>query len=161
MCSNQTYHPSKGEQLVNNTLARTAEVIKNKYGLKPCGVGASMPGGPIRRLTLCFDTKNRYSKEALRNLLIQTALELLGQVNNNDDIQPFLIKQPFTINDVEIIIYNHDANGRILNDPEVSTARISQSRLTYRMIDPDDSFKYKNQFEESYEEAVKLTSTQE
>ena len=31
--------------------------------------------------------------------------------------------------------------------------------LTYRTIDPEDSFKYKNEYEESYEEALKALST--
>ena len=57
------YHPSKGEQLVNNTLARTAKIIDKKYNINPCGAGASMPGGPIQEVTLCFDTKHPYTKE--------------------------------------------------------------------------------------------------
>ena len=46
----QKYQPSKGEQLVNSILAKTAKIIKDKYNLKPCGEGAAMPGGPIQEL---------------------------------------------------------------------------------------------------------------
>ena len=46
----QELFPSKGEQLVNSTLAKTAKIIKEKYDIKPCGVGAAMPGGPIQEL---------------------------------------------------------------------------------------------------------------
>ena len=84
------YHPSKGEQLVNSTLAKTAKIIKDKYNLKPCGEGASMPGGPIQKLAFCFDTKSPYSRVQLRELLIKSAQELLKQVNENNDIQEFL-----------------------------------------------------------------------
>jgi hypothetical protein len=91
MTSNkQEYHPSKGEQLVNSTLAKTAKIIKDKYNLKPCGVGAAMPGGPIQELVLCFNTKYPHTKEQLRELLIKAAQELLEQVNQNKEIQKFI-----------------------------------------------------------------------
>jgi hypothetical protein len=152
------YYPSKGEQLVNSTLAKTAKIIKDKYNLKPCGEGAAMPGGPIQELALCFDTKYPYTKEQLRDLLIKSANELLNQVNENREIQNFLKERPFNIKNVQIIIYNHDKNGRSVRDPEISNAQILQGVLTYSTIDPEDSFKYKNEFEESYEEALKAIS---
>jgi hypothetical protein len=149
------YQPSKGEQLVNSILAKTAEIIKKKHNIKPSGAGAAMPGGPIKELTLCFDTKGPYSKEQLRGLLIKSAHELLKQVNECEAIQQFIKNPPFTIRNVEIIIYNNDKGGNDVYDPEISTGSISQGNLIYRTTDKDDDFKYKNRFEESYEEALK------
>jgi hypothetical protein len=155
----QRYYPSKGEQLVNDILAKTAKIIKDKYNLKPCGAGAAMPGGPIQEVTLCFDTKLPYTKDQLRELLIKSAEELLNQVNENKEIIQFLKERPFTIRNVEIIIYNNDKNGLEVFDPGISVARISQGNLIYRTTDVNDTFKYKNEFEESYEEALKALST--
>lgn len=157
----EDYYPSQGEELVNSILGKTAKIIKEKYNIKPCGSGAAMPGGPIRGLTLCFDTKHPYTKEQLRELLIKSAQELLKQVNENNQIQKFIKDQPFTIKNTEIIIYNHDKNGRGLRDPEISTARISQGILIFKTIDKDDDFKFKNRFEESYEDALKIVQDQE
>lgn len=159
MKNKQEYHLSQGEQLVNNILAKTARIIKDKYYLKPSGEGVAMPGGPIQELTLCFDTKYPYTKEQLRESLIKVAQELLNQVNENTEIQKFIKEPPFTIKNIQIIIYNHDKNGRGLRDPEISNAQISQGILDYSTIDPKDSFKYKNEYEESYEEALKALST--
>jgi hypothetical protein len=155
----QQYHPSKGEQLVNSILAKTAKIVKDKYNLKPSGAGAAMPGGPIQELTLCFDTKYPHTKEKLRELIIKLAHELLNQVEENNEIQEFLKYKPFKIKNVEIVIYNHDHNGRSIYDPEISVAEIAQAKIVYRTIDPQDSFKYKNRFEESYEEALKALSS--
>jgi hypothetical protein len=152
----QQHYLSKGEQIVNSILSSTAKTIHNKYSLIPCGEGAAMPGGPIQELTLCFDTKHTHTKEQLRKLLINITKELVEKVNENKEIQEFLKEPPFTIKNVEIVIYNHDQNGRSVCDPDVSVAEISQTKLIYRSIDPQDSFKYKNRFEESYEEALKL-----
>lgn len=151
----QVYHPSRGEQLVNSTLAKTAKIIQDKYNLKPCGVGAAMPGGPIQELTLCFSTKYSFTREQLRVLLIKSAHELINQVTQNDEIQQLLKVRPFTIKNVEIIIYNQDKNGRTLYDPEILTAEISKAVLTYQTIEPNAYFKLKNEFEETYEDALK------
>lgn len=157
--SKQEYHPSKGEQFVNSLLAKAAKTIKDKYNIQPSGVGVAMPGGPIQEVTLCFDTKHPYTKEQLRELLIKSSEDLLHQVNENKEIQEFLKEKPFTIKNIEIIIYNHDEKGLSLTDPHVSVANISQGRLNYSTIDPEDSFKYKNEYEESYEEALKFLPT--
>lgn len=151
----QHQHPlSKNEQLVNSTLAQTAKLIKDKYDLRPCGAGAAMPGGPIQKLTLCFNTKHSYTKEELRALLIQTAHELVSQVSNNKEIQEFLKDPPFRIKHVQIIIYNKEKDGREVYDPRISTAEISRSMLSFQTVDPANVLKYKYEFEETYEEAL-------
>lgn len=152
----QDHNMSKGEQLVNNILAKTAKIIEKKYNIKPSGTGAAMPGGPIQELTLCFNTRSPNTKEQLRYLLIKSAHELQKQVIENKDIQEFLKERPFKISNIQIIIYNCDKNGREIYDPAISTAEISHDRLNYNTIDPNDSFKYKSEYEESYQDALKL-----
>jgi hypothetical protein len=150
--------PSKAEQLVNSTLAKTAKTIEEKYNIKSCGLGAAMPGGSIQGLTLCFNTKSPYTKEQLRELLIKSAQELLKQVNENNEIQEFLKECPFKVKNVQIIIYNSDKDGQEVYNPEISTAEISQGTLIYQTVDFADTFKYKNEIEETYEEALKALS---
>lgn len=154
------YHPSKGERHVHIILDKAAKIIREKYNLQPCGEGAAMPGGPIQKLALCFDTRFTHSKEQLRDLVIKSAHELLNQVREDQEIQGFLKSPPFNIKNVQIVIYNHDKNGRDALDPEISNAQILQGILFYASIDPEDSFKYKNEFEESYEEALRILSAQ-
>lgn len=154
------YGPSQGEQLVNQTLAKAAKIIKKKYQLQPVGEGAAMPGGPIQELTLEFDANARYTKEQLRDLLIKSAKELLEQIQTNEEIQPFLITKPFTIQNVKITIYNQDQNGREVYDPEISTASLSRGILIYKTTDPEDEFKYKNRIKETYEEALQALKCQ-
>ena len=155
-------HPylSEGEKLVNATLSDTAKIIKNKYKIQPSGSGAAMPGGPIQELTLCFDTKGPFSKEHLRKLLVECAQEMVTQVNTNANIQQFLKKKPFTIMNSEIIIFNQDKTGRETYDPDIATARISQGVLIYKTNDPKDSYRYKAETDETYEEALKILSSE-
>lgn len=154
----QEYYPSKGQQLINSILAKSAKLIQEKYNIRPSGVGVAMPGGPIQEVTLCFYTTLPLAKERLRELLINAAQELLGQVNQNKEIQEFIKEPPLTIKNVQIIIYNSDKNGEEVFDPEISTAEISQGILTYQTVDASDTFKYKQEFSETYEEGLKAIS---
>jgi hypothetical protein len=152
--STPEHHISRGEELVNIVLANSANVIERKYKIRACGSGVAMPEGPIRMLTLCFQTDFPFSKEQLRSMLVKFAEELLIQVTENAEIQDYLKNPPFTIQDVQIIIYNNQKDRREVYDPGISTAEISSGILTFRTVDPEDTFKYKNQFEETYEEAL-------
>jgi hypothetical protein len=152
------YYPSKGEQLINSTLAKAAKLIQEKYNIRPSGVGVAMPGGPIQEVTLCFDTKHPNTKEQLRELLIKISQELLDQINRNKELQEFIKEPPFKIKNVQIIIYNHDKDGKEIYDPNISGAQIAQGVLTFRTVDKSDTFRFKNQFEESYDEALKALS---
>ena len=109
----------------------------------------------LPRKIICFDTKYPHTKEQLRELLIKTAQELLDQVNENKEIQKFIKEPPFTIKNIQIIIYNHDKDGREVYDPDISGAQIAQGVLTFRTVDKSDTFRFKDQFEESYDEALK------
>lgn len=151
---NQVY-PSKQERLVNHILDKAATLIEKKYKLNTIGQGSAMPGGVIRKFNLVFDTNKRYPKEYLRKLLIDCTNDLLHQVNTNEEIRPFLIKDPFTEKNVQIIIHNHDKNRRELFDPEIAVAEISEGILTYKTNDPNDSFKYKNTYTERYTDALR------
>lgn len=150
------YQPSEASIQVDKVISCAEKNIEKKYKMKVCGTGIGMPGGIVEELGLAFHTDRTITKAELRILLINCAQILLHEVVSNIKIQPFLIKTPFTIKDVEIIIYNHDKNGRSSYDPDVSVASISGGVLEYRSIDPDNPFNYKNIVEETYEEALKI-----
>lgn len=148
----------KTEYFVNETLANTRKIINAKYpDIRPCGTGISMPGGPVRELGLYFTTKGPFTKEFIRQLTIEFAQELLYQINSNEEFRSHLIKYPFTIENVQIIIYNHDKNGGRVYDPEIGVADLTAGVLTYNTYDPESEYcKYKNEFNETYEEALEL-----
>lgn len=150
--------PSQEERLVNETINSTAQHIEKRYAnIKPCGEGAAMHGGIVRELVLAFETSGPFTKETLRQLLIESAQEMLDQINANQDLRPFLVKYPFTIENVQIIIYNHDKNDLRVYDPEIAIADISQGILMYKTADPESiRLKFKNRFSETYAEALAI-----
>lgn len=141
--------------LVNEVLSKSSKIIEMKHQVRKIGQGSAMPEGIIKELVLSFATDETLTKNCLRKLLIEFAQVVVTQVQLNSDIQPYLIKTPFTIENVQIIIYNYDKKGFEPFDPEISTAEISDSKLTYRTIGKENIYQFKNQFEETYEEALK------
>lgn len=153
----ESFKPSKAEIFIGETFSNAENNIKKKYpNIHTCGSGISMPGGPIRELTLCFQTKGPLTKEYLRKLLVECANELLNQINSHEDSQQFLIQYPFKIENVQIIIYNNGKNGENVFDPEICIASMTNGILTYKTDDPETKYKFKNIFSETYEEALEI-----
>lgn len=148
-------YSSKEDLIVDKILSKTMATIEKKYPLKGCGSGAAMPGGPIRELTICFSSRN-LNRDELRFMLIKCAQECLKEVHATDSINDYLFKPPFKISDIQVIIYNHDQNGRDLFDPFISASQIARGKLTYDTVDPSNHLRYKNSYTETYDEALKL-----
>jgi len=144
-------------EIAGDILANTeAFAFKKNYPLHACATGMMMPGGTVQKLTLCFQSKTLLTRNQLRVLLIECGEELLQQINSNKHIQRFLVKRPFTIKEVTIVIYNKDKEGNTPYDPLIVTADISGGILTFCTQDSQDKWGYKNEFEESYEEALEI-----
>src|SRR6185503_19703124 len=131
---------TKEDQIVISTLINLSERIEKKYTLTRGNAGITWPGGPIQALALCFDTKCPYTKEQLRDLVIGSAQEFLEQINKNEEIQEFLKERPFTIKNIQIVIYNQGGDCGKLLDPEIATVQIMEGILSYRTIDPNNIF---------------------
>ena len=146
---------SQEERTVNHILLTTANLIKQKYNVRPVGSGIAMPGGNIQRFTLAFETNKKLSLESLRVLLLSCAQDLLQEINSNTIIRHALVTYPCTVENIRVTIYNRDQYWNRLRDPEISTAEIAHDYLMYRTTDPDDIYRFKNQINETYEEALK------
>ena len=145
---------SREEKQVNSILGTTADIIEKKYPLTCVGAGSAMPGRVVKGFMLCFDTKNRLTKDELRHLVIQCTLELLYQININTEIRSALEIYPFTEKDVQIIIYNNDKYGNQAVGPDVSDAQLFLGYLKYSSVDPKDRYRYESITEETYTDAL-------
>lgn len=145
--------PHPAEVIANEILFDVAKVIKKKYKIKERGIGSGMPDWIIESFSIEFETKGPFPKSQLRKILLDSADELTNHINSNNEVQKYLVKRPFNINDVDIIIYNHDKDRREVYEPEIATAYISQGRLIFHTLDRGQ-LGFKNTYEETYEEAL-------
>ncbi|EFB41491.1 hypothetical protein, partial [Parachlamydia acanthamoebae] len=68
------------DKFVGQILQASANLIKQKFHLHPCGTIIAMPDGVVKELGLCFTTHEKLSEEQLRSLVIDCATELLNQI---------------------------------------------------------------------------------
>ncbi|MBA3602347.1 MAG: hypothetical protein H0W50_01580 [Parachlamydiaceae bacterium] len=154
---NDDKHLSKEERLVNQILYETSSSIEKTHQIKNFGTLISMPGGRIQKLGLSFNSYQKLSKEKMRTYLLEFGEKLLHNITLNEEIQPFLNERPFTIENVEIYIYNHDEKGHWPYDPEIGLAHLYRGKVIFKTYHHDDKkFGNKNESEETYEEALQL-----
>jgi hypothetical protein len=155
------YDEKKHAKVFYGTLGKVSKFIEKKYKLTCIGSGGKAFGGPITKFSLSFDIRAPLSREQLRKLLIDCSKDFLAIVNTDKEVQPYLAQKPFTLENIEITIFNHDINGRTTFDPVIIVARISEGILNFRTNDPDKKYAYKENYKETYEEAVKLIQESE
>lgn len=143
-------------QLVGKVQKATALSMQKKYPVNTSGTGVGMPGGIIEEIILSFDTKNPFSELEVLKFLTDAAQELTKQVNMNEEIQSFLKKRPFTINEANIILHNKSTDGISMIDPEITSAGIAQGMISYYSVDSIESFKVTKRGKMNYEEALQL-----
>lgn len=145
----------KEEQLVDRIIEETAKWASKKYPLYPVGVGASMPGGEIRKLNLSLQSDHPLSKDELRKYLVEINSEIVKRVNSNEEIRPYLVTYPFTEKNAQILIFVTN-KGYDVVDPIVCVGEISDGNLLYLTKDENNLMRYKNRYTETYEEALRF-----
>lgn len=144
------------EKVVNELLKHTALQLQKKYKMNPIATSVAMPEGVIKLLGLDFQICGPLNKEEIRKILIDSAHELLTNINTNTKIKSYLANYPFTIKDVEINLFIVDANRREIKHPAIGIAGITRGELDYLTLFYTDIPNKVTECTESYEEAVAL-----
>lgn len=146
------------DRIFENVLAQGAQSIlkKNSYKLRYIGGGGSAFGGPITFFAISFMVDGPLSKEQLRKILIEGAKDFLEVINTDKKAQKLLFKRPFTLEDIEIVIFNHDKDGRDLSAPMISIAEISRGELLFSARSNAKPFLLSDEYKESYQEALEI-----
>ena len=139
-------------------LEQTSEILKNKFGLQPCGYGMK---GKFEYLEISFDIYRPLSKEEAREIVIDSTYIFLEQINTTEELKKHLKEYPFTFKNAGIVIYIQGNKKEELFHPNICTAACTASGLRFYTNDPDDPFKYKETTEETHEEALALVKKQD
>jgi len=150
------YDEKKHARIFYGTLNKASKLIEKKYKLIPTGSGGKAFCGPITRFSLSFDINAPLSRNQLRNILVHSSKDFLAIVNTDKEVQPYLAQKPFALENIEVIIFNNDKSGREVFDPLIAVAKISDGILNFRTEDPEKKIFIKNNYKETYEEALKI-----
>lgn len=159
MSNYKTNETPKSEGAVNNLLSQMARSFEKKYKMSTIATNVAMPRGVVKILGLDFQMLGPRSREDIREILINSVQDFLLFVNSNEEVRPYLENYPFEIKNVEITLFFINSKRMELNDPYIGIAGISEGKLDYQiLIDTDGIPSIKNEYVESYDEALNALS---
>lgn len=159
---------SPDEAAVHKLLEKASRYLTKKYCMQTVGTNIAMPSGVVKLLGLDFQIKGPLSREELRKILIASAHDFLKLINDDPELKYYLSRSPFTIENVDLTLFIVDVDGRGLRDPHIGIASIKRGCLGYDVLVSEynkdlkmEIPKYKEEMEESYQEALKLLQAAE
>lgn len=140
--------------LSDRRIIKTGKRLEQKYNMSISAVGGATKEG-LWLLTVMFDRKGEpMTIEEGRRVIIDCIQEYLKDINNDEELRPYLKVYPFTIDNLHVAIINFAKDGSLVFDPILELITSRQEKIIYRTRDSADKYKYKNTFEETYEEAL-------
>lgn len=146
-------HLSEDEVLVNKIQRETAKVLYKTHGLTLSSEGASMVD-EIKEISLGFFSQKQCSVKEARTLVLLASELLLENINKNEKIRKYLIKNPFTVNEIDVAIFFFK-NSDSLHSPFLYSAWNNNGRIEYEVKDANTE-EIKIIHEETYEEALRI-----
>ena len=157
--TNKDYKIPDYEKIADTITARTAQKIESETGLHLIGTGGGMMDH-VRMMAMSFDHLEETSIEQGRELLVYCVKEYLDAINANVEIRPYLAHYPFTSKDVEIAIFIYTPTHKDVSIGKLAVVSAVRGELRYRVRQLDPVI-FKQIYEETYEEAVKILETGE
>lgn len=156
-CSVQDDHLTKGDKLSDQVIAKTGKKLAKKHHMSMGGTGGGGSEQGLTLLLMSFDKNgNPVDISTARRLIVECVQEFLADINNNEQLRPYLKVFPFTPANVEISIIFSDPNGGRVFDPVLEVVAAHGGKVYYRTVDPNDHYKYKSKTDETYEEALAI-----
>jgi hypothetical protein len=157
----QTLDPSKGlsdrSRASHQLIGKFGKQMEEKYGFHPCAFGGGATEEGIWLFSIHFD----YYHEPMlidqaRRLIVSCAEEFLELINSSEEIRPYLKNYPSTAKNIEIHIYFTDIDRKKIYDPYLTVVSINEGIIRYKTEEEGNSFEYKSNIRESYEEALDI-----
>lgn len=146
---------SDEEKLAIRTESKAAKLICKKYGMECYGNGGQK-NEKLEASFLYFKKKKKVNKEEARELLVNVAVDFLDVINSNEEIRPHLVTYPYGIKNIEVTIIFYSEDGHDVYDPLITAASTSNGRVFFKTDSPENPYQYKNKYEESFEEALRI-----
>lgn len=154
-CMENCYIPARYVELAEKITNDVADVLSKRHKMTNIGKGGGL-ANCVNTLSLSFQIKVTLTKEQLREKLIDCEEEFLKAINANEEIRPYLKNYPFRTNEIDITIYVVDNCGREVYDPHIGVAFVKGDKIIYKTTDPENTFRYKSEFVENYNDALRI-----
>ena len=109
-------------------------------------------------MSITFNFYQESSIEEARELLVYATESYLSDINNDEEVRPYLHNYPFTYKNIRIAIHFYKKDGNDVSSEVLSIAVANKGRVDYYMDDPKDPKRYalKEMLEETFEDSQRL-----
>lgn len=157
MCTamNNHYMPPPYIAIADEITNDVAKTLCQKYSMRVVGIKGGMAGA-VNVVGLHFQIQGPLTQERLREILIDSEEKFLTAINTNEEIRPYLKQFPFTTNELEIVIFVVDSQGREIFHPSINVVSVYSGKVVYHTLDQDDPYQYKTEIIEKYEDDLAI-----
>ena len=158
MCYSCSWPSVNYVKLSHKITNRTAKKLKQEKGLILIGTGGGMMND-IKMMMMGFNYYKVVDIDEARKLLIYCVEEYLNAINGDEKVRPYLHNYPFTAKNIQIDIYFKNPDGSKVAQGQINIAGADEGKMIY-YIDSPEKYLLKRVREETYEEALKIVSSQ-
>ena len=140
--------------MIHNIMNDHIRHMKDEYQIK-----AIMSGGgfmdDINKVGFGFSCTEKGSIELARKLIVYGTEKLLKEINDSEEIRPYLHNFPFTAENIRYGVTFFDENFKI-QQKVVAHALLMIGTISYSIDGPPEKPGYQDVLEETYEEALEI-----
>lgn len=140
------------QSLANEVRCRVAKHLKKKLNLHPAGTMGQMLHD-IEKLGLSFYYYQTVDIAQGRKLLVQAVNEMLDEINQKEQIHPFLCRYPFLPRNIEITIFLMNPDGYDVPKGSLYVIDAIDGYLRYEIDHPTKNG-YITVYKETFDEAL-------
>ncbi len=141
------------EKIADAITADIAEKIKKEKNLILIGTGGRMMND-IQMMAMSFNCYSEVGFDTARKLLVYCVKEYLAAINGSEKVRPYLHNYPFTVQNIEIVIYFYTQEHGKLPAGKITIASADEGNIKYQTDNPNgntlDTLRI-----ETYDDAVK------
>ena len=156
-CHRQT---SRQSQIVHQITDRFSENVKKREGFYLSSYGG-LWYPTIREIGLSYDVQRKVDLQQARRLLVQYVSELLKNVNESEELRPYLDEHPYSACGIHFTISFHDKHRHEFIDGSIAMISLfgfkdpDRTTVIYYTYDPQ-KYEWPRCHRETYEEAERI-----
>ena len=143
--------PSERSKLTDKIKAVTAKEIHKRFELRCIGTGGG-DAHDVSMLFMAFKSYEPFDIQRGRKLIVDCVNEYLKNVNENEQVRPYLHNYPFLPENIEMVIFGPNL---IEDPPNLKSVSLREGVIEYRIKKTENS-PLENTHEETFQEALKI-----
>lgn len=153
---------SEEDRVFYGFIRKEAEILGKKYGMELCSEGGGGGTDKIWLMSLAFNREDPSLTEAeARKLIVNIVNDYVTAANNDAELRSHLRDYPFTPKNLELTVYNTDADGRWVFYPNIIIVSSNEGEIGYFTKDENKKYGYKTEKYETWDEAVAILQSHE